>query len=183
MKRKEEQREVRSLNQKSLDRGAGRLEQPMGLQSQRLIFSYKTDRWHLIQTEHTSNDGPIVSKAPPQLATASWHAEGETANVFAAQRANIQHLYDGNEMNIPQQGHLAAQGADCLGFQPPIGQEQEQTEDRLEQDQGQQDLNNLRDNPGYEGPPGLSQETRRSEANKSSTKSRSKSSRKKKKGR
>ncbi|KAA6381067.1 MAG: hypothetical protein EZS28_023409, partial [Streblomastix strix] len=134
------------------------------------------------QTQPTTNDGPIISTAPPQLGTASWHAGGENVNIFAAQRANIQHQDDGNEMNIPQQAHLAAQRADGLGFQPLIGQEQEQSEDGPEQDQGQLDLNNLPDNPENEGPPGLTQETRRSEANKGSSKSRSKSSRKKKKG-
>ncbi|KAA6403182.1 MAG: hypothetical protein EZS28_001308 [Streblomastix strix] len=86
-------------------------------------------------------------------------------------------------MNIPQQDHLAAQRADGLGFQPLMGPEQEQSEDKPEHDQDQLDLNNLPDNPENEGPPGLTQETRRSEANKGSTKSRSKSSRKKKKGR
>ncbi|KAA6369106.1 MAG: hypothetical protein EZS28_035367 [Streblomastix strix] len=136
----------------------------------------------LTQTQPTTNDGPIVSTAPPQLGTASWHAGGETANVFTAQRANIQHLYDGNEMSIPQQAHLAVQSADGLGFQPLIGQEQEQSEDRPEQDQGQLDLNNLPDNPGNQGQLGLTQETRRSEANKGRTKSRTKYSRKKKKG-
>ncbi|KAA6384267.1 MAG: hypothetical protein EZS28_020203, partial [Streblomastix strix] len=117
----------------------------------------------LTQTQPKPNDGPIVSIAPPQLETASWHNEG-------------------NEMNIPHQAHFASQGADGLGFQSLIGQEQEQSEDGPEQDQGQQNLNNLQDNPENESPPGLTQETRRSQANKGSTKSRSKSSRKKKKG-
>ncbi|KAA6371061.1 MAG: hypothetical protein EZS28_033413, partial [Streblomastix strix] len=121
--------------------------------------------------------------APPQLGTASWHAGGENANVFAALRANIEHQNNGNEMNIPQQAHLAAQGAGGPEFQPLMGPEQVQSEDEPEQDQGQQDLNNLPDIPGNEGPPGLTQETRRSQANQGSTKSRSKSSRKKKKGR
>ncbi|KAA6363272.1 MAG: hypothetical protein EZS28_041203 [Streblomastix strix] len=133
----------------------------------------------LTQTQPTTNDGPIVSSAPPQLGTASWHAGGETANVFAAQCPNIQHLNDGNEMNIPQQGHLAVQGADRLGFQPLMGPEQEQSEDGPEQNQGQLDFNNHPDNPGNEYPPGLTQETRRSEANKGSFKPRSKSSCKK----
>ncbi|KAA6399997.1 MAG: hypothetical protein EZS28_004473 [Streblomastix strix] len=97
----------------------------------------------LTQTLHSSNDGPIVSTALPQLGT-----------------------NDENEMNILQQGHLAAQRADGLGFQLLIGQEQEQSEDDPEQDQGQLDLNNLPDDPGNEGPPGLTQETRRSEAKK-----------------
>ncbi|KAA6358431.1 MAG: hypothetical protein EZS28_046043 [Streblomastix strix] len=137
----------------------------------------------LTQTQPTTNDGPIISTAPPQLGTASWHAGGENVNIFAAQRANIQHQDDGGEMSIPQQAHLAAQRADGLGFQPLIGQEQDQSEDEPEQDQGQLDLNNLPDNPENEGPLRLTQETRRSEANKGSTKLRSKSSHKKKKGR
>ncbi|KAA6384845.1 MAG: hypothetical protein EZS28_019626 [Streblomastix strix] len=136
----------------------------------------------LTQTQPTTNDGPIVSTAPYQLRTASCHAGGENANFFAALHANIQHQNDGNEINIPQQGHLAAQISDGLGFQPLIGQEQEQSEDGPEQDQGQLDLNNHPDNPRNEGPQGFTQETRKSEANKGRIKSRSKSSRKKKKG-
>ncbi|KAA6386938.1 MAG: hypothetical protein EZS28_017538 [Streblomastix strix] len=136
----------------------------------------------LTQTQSTTNDGPIISTTPPQFGTPSWHIGGKNVNIFAAQRAIIQYLNYGNGINIPQQAYLAAQGADGLGFQRLIGREQEQSEDGPEQDQGQLDLNNLSDNPGNEGPPGLTQETRRSEANKSSTKSRSKSSRKKKKG-
>ncbi|KAA6378668.1 MAG: hypothetical protein EZS28_025803, partial [Streblomastix strix] len=100
----------------------------------------------LTQTQPTTNDGPIVSTAPPQLGTASLHAEGETAT----------------------------QCAIGLGFQPLIGQEQEQSEDEPEQDQGQLDLNNLPDNPENESSLGLMQETRRSEANKGSIKPRSK---------
>ncbi|KAA6363396.1 MAG: hypothetical protein EZS28_041077, partial [Streblomastix strix] len=103
----------------------------------------------------TTDDGPIVSTPPPQLRTVSWHAGRETASVFAVQRANIQHAIDQNEMNIPQQGHLAAQSIDFLGFQPVIGQEQEQSEDEPEQDQSQLDLNNLPDNSEIEGPQGL----------------------------
>ncbi|KAA6386411.1 MAG: hypothetical protein EZS28_018058, partial [Streblomastix strix] len=94
----------------------------------------------LTLTQRTTNDGPIVSTAPPQLVTESWNAGGDTANVFAAQHANIQHLNDGNEMNIPQQAHLAAQGVDGLGFQPLMDPEQEKSEDEPEQDQGQLDL-------------------------------------------
>ncbi|KAA6367764.1 MAG: hypothetical protein EZS28_036709 [Streblomastix strix] len=56
----------------------------------------------------------------------------------------------------------------------------EQFEDEPGHNQGQQDLNNLPDNPGNGSPPGLTQETRRSEANKSGIKPRSKSSRKNK---
>ncbi|KAA6388483.1 MAG: hypothetical protein EZS28_015990 [Streblomastix strix] len=122
----------------------------------------------LTQKQPTTIDGLIVTTALPQLGD--------------AQRANIQHQNDGNEMNIPQHGHLAAQGADGLGFQPLMGPEQEQSEDEPEHDQGQLDLNNLPDNPGNEGPLGLTQETRRSEANKGSSKPRLKSSRKKMKG-
>ncbi|KAA6375536.1 MAG: hypothetical protein EZS28_028936 [Streblomastix strix] len=109
----------------------------------------------LIQTQPTTNDGPIVSTAPYQLRTASQHAGGDTANVFEAQYANIQHVNDGNDMYVPQQGHLVAQGAGGLGFQFLMGPEQEQSEDEPEQDQGQQDLNILPDNPGNEGPTGL----------------------------
>ncbi|KAA6387709.1 MAG: hypothetical protein EZS28_016762 [Streblomastix strix] len=128
-------KEVRSLSQKSLDGGAGILEQPMGLQIpapnlliQKQIaggsdFNFRSGmdidmeqmmERDLTQTQSTTNDGPIVSTAPPQLGTASLLAGGDTANIFAAQCANIQHLYDGNEMNIPQQGHIAAQGAEGL---------------------------------------------------------------------
>ncbi|KAA6374845.1 MAG: hypothetical protein EZS28_029629 [Streblomastix strix] len=60
-----------------------------------------------------------------------------------------------------------------------MGPEQEQSEEELKQDQHQLDLNNLPDNPGNEGPPGLTQETRRSEANKGRAKPRLKSSPKK----
>ncbi|KAA6376696.1 MAG: hypothetical protein EZS28_027777 [Streblomastix strix] len=109
----------------------------------------------LIQTLPTTNDGPIVSTVSPQLGTASWRAGGKIVSAFAAQHANTDNMNYGNEMNIPQQGHLAAQGADFLGFQPLIGQEQEQSEDEPEQDQGQLDLNNLPDNSQNEGPPGL----------------------------
>ncbi|KAA6361281.1 MAG: hypothetical protein EZS28_043193 [Streblomastix strix] len=112
----------------------------------------------LTQTQPTTNDGPYYINCPTLTG-------------------------DGIMMNIPQQGHRAAQRPDGLGFQPLMGPEQEQSEDEPEHDQGQLDLNNLPDNPGNEGPPGLTQETRRSEANQGSTKSRSKSSRKKKKGR
>ncbi|KAA6394629.1 MAG: hypothetical protein EZS28_009846 [Streblomastix strix] len=80
------------------------------------------------------------------------------------------HLNDGNEKSIPQQGHLTAQGADCLGFQPLMDPEQEQSQDEPGQDQGQLDLNNLPDNPRNEGLSRLTQETRRSKANKGSTK-------------
>ncbi|KAA6401068.1 MAG: hypothetical protein EZS28_003407 [Streblomastix strix] len=114
--------------------------------------------------------------------TASQHLGVEIVDVFAAQRANIQQLNDGNKMNIPQQGHHAAQIANIHGFQPMICPEQEQSEDEPEQDQGKLDLNNLPDNPGNEGPQGLIQETRRGEANKGSIKSCPKSSRKKKNG-
>ncbi|KAA6365172.1 MAG: hypothetical protein EZS28_039299, partial [Streblomastix strix] len=116
----------------------------------------------------TINDGPIVRTASPKLGIASWHAGGETARVFAAQRANTESMNFGIEMNISKQIHLAAQGADGLGFQPLIGQEQEQSEDEPEQDQGQLDLNNLPDNPANQGPSGLIQETGRSEANEGS---------------
>ncbi|KAA6376893.1 MAG: hypothetical protein EZS28_027578, partial [Streblomastix strix] len=92
------------------------------------------------------------------------------------QRANIQHVNGGKEMYIPQQGHLAAQRADGLGFQPLIGQEQEQSEDEPVQDQGQPDLINLPDNPQNEGQPEPLQETRRSQANKGCNKPRLKSS-------
>ncbi|KAA6373291.1 MAG: hypothetical protein EZS28_031183, partial [Streblomastix strix] len=126
----------------------------------------------LTKIQSTTNDSPIVSIAPPQFGTASWHAGGDTADVFAAQLANIQHLYNGNEINIPQQGHLAAQGADGFGFQPLIGQEQEQSEDRPEQDQGQQDLYNLSYNSENKVLSKLIQETIRSEANKGSIKPR-----------
>ncbi|KAA6392031.1 MAG: hypothetical protein EZS28_012440 [Streblomastix strix] len=136
----------------------------------------------LTETKPTTNDGHIIQTAPPQLGTASWHAGGENVNIFSAQRVNIQHLNDGNAICIPQQAHLAAQGADGLGFQRLIGREQEQSEDSPEQEQRQLDLNNLPNNPENEGPPGLTQETRRSEANKGCIKTRPKSSRKKKKG-
>ncbi|KAA6366953.1 MAG: hypothetical protein EZS28_037520, partial [Streblomastix strix] len=63
----------------------------------------------LTQTQPTTNDGPFVSAAPPQLRMASWHAGGENVNVFAAQRANIEHQNNGNEMNIPRQAEVAAQ--------------------------------------------------------------------------
>ncbi|KAA6396716.1 MAG: hypothetical protein EZS28_007753 [Streblomastix strix] len=197
-------REVRSVSQKSLDRGAGRLELPMGLQipAPNLLVQNRSlvgvtfflgsnmdkdmeqmmER-DLTQTQPTTNDGSIISTAPSKLGTASWHAGGENVNIFAAQRANIEHQNNGNEMNIPQQGHFAAQRADGLRFQLLMGLEQEQSEDEPEHDLGQLNLNNLSENPGNEGPSGLTQETRRSEANKGSTKSRSKSSRKKKKGR
>ncbi|KAA6388261.1 MAG: hypothetical protein EZS28_016213 [Streblomastix strix] len=72
----------------------------------------------LTQTQSTTNDGPIVSIVPQQLAAASWHVGGETIDVFASQRSNIQHLNDRNEMNIPQQCHLAAQSAYGLRFLP-----------------------------------------------------------------
>ncbi|KAA6368203.1 MAG: hypothetical protein EZS28_036270, partial [Streblomastix strix] len=110
--------------------------------------------------------------------------QGEKLQVFfAAQCANVQHLNDGNEINIPQHSRLAAQRADGLGFQPLICPEQEQSEVEPEQDLSQLDLNNLPDNPENECLPGLIQETRRSEANKGSIQPRPKSSRKKKKGR
>ncbi|KAA6353038.1 MAG: hypothetical protein EZS28_051436 [Streblomastix strix] len=83
-------------------------------------------------------------------------------------------------MNVPQQGHFATQSADGLRFQPLMGPEQEKSEDEPEQDQGQLVLNNLPDNPKNEGSPRPTQETRRSEANKGSIKTRPKSSRKKK---
>ncbi|KAA6376486.1 MAG: hypothetical protein EZS28_027985 [Streblomastix strix] len=126
--------------------------------------------------------GPIVSTASTQLRTAPQHAGRETASVFAAQRENIYLLKDNNEMNIPQQGRLAAQGAEGIGLQPKIDQEQEQSEDGPEQDQGQQNFNNLPDKQENESSLGLIQDTRRSEANKGSIKSRPKSSRKMKKG-
>ncbi|KAA6379587.1 MAG: hypothetical protein EZS28_024885 [Streblomastix strix] len=135
----------------------------------------------LTQTYPTTNESPIVQTTSSQLGAASWHAGEENANVSAAQRTKTQHVNDKNEMNILQPGHFAAQGADDLGFQLLIGPEQEQSEDEPEQDQGQQDINNLPDNPGNEGSLGHIQETRRKEANKGSTKPRSKSSRKKKK--
>ncbi|KAA6364088.1 MAG: hypothetical protein EZS28_040385 [Streblomastix strix] len=94
----------------------------------------------LTQTQPTTNDGPIVSTAPLQLGSASWHSGRENVNGFAAQRVNIQHVNNGNEMYIPQQGHLAAYGAGGLGFQPLINPEYEQSEDGPEQDQGQQDI-------------------------------------------
>ncbi|KAA6383003.1 MAG: hypothetical protein EZS28_021466 [Streblomastix strix] len=141
--------------------------------------SAQSSRIKQIASESDFNFG----SASPQLGTASWHVEGDTANGFAAQRENIQHLNDGNEICIPQQGHLADQGADGFGFQPLMGPQQEQSEDEPEQDQGQQDLNNLPDNPGNEGPPGLTQETRRSEANKSSIEPRPEYYFRKKKGR
>ncbi|KAA6394424.1 MAG: hypothetical protein EZS28_010048 [Streblomastix strix] len=90
----------------------------------------------------------------------SWHTEGETAIVFEAYRTTL---------------------ADGFGFQPLIGQEQEQSEDEPEQELGQLDLNNFPDNPEIDGPPGLTQETRRSEANKGYIKPRYKSSCEKKK--
>ncbi|KAA6375928.1 MAG: hypothetical protein EZS28_028544 [Streblomastix strix] len=80
---------------------------------------------------------------------------GENGNVFAAQRSYNQHQNDENEMNISPLGHLSAQNIDGLGFQPLIGPEQEQSEDRTEQNQGQQDLNNLLDSTENEGPLGL----------------------------
>ncbi|KAA6361022.1 MAG: hypothetical protein EZS28_043451, partial [Streblomastix strix] len=86
-------------------------------------------------------------------------------------------------MNIPQKGHLAAQSADGLGFQPLIGPEQEQSEDEPEQAQRQQDLNNHPNNPENESSSGLKQETRRCDANKVSIKPRPKSSLKKNNGR
>ncbi|KAA6384575.1 MAG: hypothetical protein EZS28_019897 [Streblomastix strix] len=134
----------------------------------------------LTETQPTTDDGSIVSAKPPQLGTVSRYAGGDNVNIFSAQCANIQYQNDGNEMNIPQQAHLAAQRADGLGFQPLLGLMLEQSVDELEQDYGQQDLNNLLDNPENEGPPGLTQETKRSEANKSCVKPRSKSSYKKK---
>ncbi|KAA6367071.1 MAG: hypothetical protein EZS28_037400, partial [Streblomastix strix] len=73
--------------------------------------------------------------------------------------------------------------ADDLGFQPLMGPEQEQFEEEPKQDQGQLDLNNLPDNPENERPPGLTQETRRSEANQGCIKPCPKSSLKKKQGR
>ncbi|KAA6403438.1 MAG: hypothetical protein EZS28_001030 [Streblomastix strix] len=135
------------------------------------------------QTQPSTNYGPIVQTAPRQLGMAQWHAERETASVFAAQCANTESMNFGNEMNLLQQGHLAAQGADGLGFQTLICQVKEQSEDEPEQDQGQVHFNNLPDNTKNEGSPGLTQETRRSEANKGRIKPRPKSSRKKKKGR
>ncbi|KAA6401978.1 MAG: hypothetical protein EZS28_002492 [Streblomastix strix] len=117
----------------------------------------------LIHKQRITNDGPIVSKAQTY--------------------ANIQHLNDVNETNIPQRGHLAAQSAHGLGFHPLIGQEQERYEDEPEQDQSQQNLSNLPDNLEKEGQPVQTQETGRSEANKGSIQPRSKSFRKKKKNR
>ncbi|KAA6352978.1 MAG: hypothetical protein EZS28_051495, partial [Streblomastix strix] len=104
----------------------------------------------LTQTQSTTNDCSIVSTAPTQLGTASQHAGGETTDVFAAQRANIQHQNDENEINIPHQGHLAAQSVNGFGLQPLIRPEQEQSEDEPEQDQGQLDLINHPDNPENE---------------------------------
>ncbi|KAA6381659.1 MAG: hypothetical protein EZS28_022812, partial [Streblomastix strix] len=164
--------------------------------SQRLIFSYKTDRWwsdfnfgssmdidmeqmmerDLTQTQPTTNDDPIISTAPPKFETASWHAGEENASAFVVQRANIQHLNDRNEMSQLQQGHLAAQSAYGLGLQSLIGPGQEQSEDEPEQNQRKQDLNNIPDNQENKGLIGLKQETRRSDANKSSIKTRLRSS-------
>ncbi|KAA6385852.1 MAG: hypothetical protein EZS28_018621, partial [Streblomastix strix] len=135
----------------------------------------------LTQTQPTTNDGSIISTVPPQLWTAPWHAGRETASVFAAQHENIQLLKDGNEMNIPQQGHLEAQGAYGLGFQTMIDLMQIQSENESEQDQDQQDLSNLPDNLENESPSGLIQVTRRSDVNKSCIKTRPRSSCKKKK--
>ncbi|KAA6359158.1 MAG: hypothetical protein EZS28_045315 [Streblomastix strix] len=137
----------------------------------------------LTQTQLTTNDGPIISTATAQLGTASWHAGGENVNIFAAQRANIEHQNNGNEMNIPQQGHLAAYGADGAGFQPLIGQEQELSEDGLEQDQGQLDLNIIPDNPGNEIPSRHTQDIRWSEEIKSNINPSPNSPCKEKKGR
>ncbi|KAA6396922.1 MAG: hypothetical protein EZS28_007550 [Streblomastix strix] len=133
----------------------------------------------LTQTKPTTNDGLIVSTAPLQLGTASLHAGGDSANFIAVQRANIEHQNNGNEMNIPQHDHLVAQRAEILKFLPLIGQELGQSQKEPEQDQGQLNINNVPDNLQNEGPPGHTQETRRSKTNKGSIKPRTKSSRKK----
>ncbi|KAA6404124.1 MAG: hypothetical protein EZS28_000352 [Streblomastix strix] len=148
---KEELREVRKLSQESLDRGAGKLEQPMGLQISAPNI--------LVQSRSLAAVTIIFDQ----------HAKEETKSVFTAQRANIKHQNNGNEMNIPQQAHLAAQRADGPGFQPLIYQGQEQSEVDTEQDQGQLDLNTLSDKPENESPPGLTQETETSRANKAAS--------------
>ncbi|KAA6403066.1 MAG: hypothetical protein EZS28_001398 [Streblomastix strix] len=102
---------------------------------------------------------------------------------FVTQRANIGGMNLGNQMNVLLQSHLAAQHIDVSGFQFFIGQEQEQSEDEPDQDRSQQDLNNLPNYPENEGPPRLTQETRRREVNRGRNNQRSNSSYKKKKGR
>ncbi|KAA6393088.1 MAG: hypothetical protein EZS28_011384 [Streblomastix strix] len=108
----------------------------------------------LAQTQPTTNDGTIVSTASRQLGTALWHARGETASIFAAQRVITESMNFENEMNIPHHGHLEAQSTDRHGFQPLTGQVKEQPKDDPQQDHDQLDLNNLPDNPENQGLPG-----------------------------